>query len=332
MKGNIIGLVFLLSSSLIFSPWAQASTKMPSFAQTPTAQKYYTDAYNLIFHLGERSFIKLEILLTNLSIGPTRGVCHIFYFNGGNTQTFQVHTSPKAWEAVPHQSLQVLGCSLEKRKGALLVKAKIKSFDFSAEIAGPFGSNLKFQDLRPLDSRLIRNSGEFESTLILPSNSASYQLKYQDQPPKSGRATMLLYRYWATAAPKEVAKEWVRAYYFKGGRTKILFGFREKTRGDWKASRLDFGAVKFAVVPSTESKSNKQTTASKLDLNLDEKQGLLKGLGPQTLREFFTFDFVKEMGWYGPLLSLFVKNPVTHFFYSETNPEEVGLIEVTRIN
>ncbi len=327
IKHSFLGLGLFLA--LVFIPVPYLLAERPPFFQQPTEEKYYTDSYNLIFNLGERSFVKLEILLTNLSIGATRGVCQVFYFKGGQAKSFQVHTSPKAWKAVPAKSLQVVGCSLVKDKESLLVRAKIKDFDFTARVTALQGLRLKFDDISPIVSKIIRPSGEFESSLALPANSAQYELKYNNQPLKSGSVTMILYRFWATAAPKDVAEVWARSYLFQGKDTKIIFAFKEKEATQWQATQFDtrLGA----------------TTAKAISANykLDDEKGILTGFSSKgSLQEFYRYDFVKEMGWYGPLLSIFVNNPVTHFFYSDSEVDskspslspKPNLIEFTKIN
>jgi len=135
----------------------------------------------------------------------------------------------------------------------------------------------------------------------------------------------LMYRYWATADPQEVAERWIRAYLIDERGSLILLAFQEKKGAAWQGSLLEQSKNRFIVIDQLQMEAHPSGT-----LVAKMRQGIKQ----MQFQHLYSYNLVKEMGWYGPLLSLFVPNPITRFYQlDQSNHQPLsGLMEITTLD
>jgi len=275
----------------------------PLFLKRPS----YGESFTFLADLDDGTYLHLQLSLTNLGPGPTKGICRALAVprQGGPWKAAdRVARDKVAWADGPEERLSVGTCSAWAGPATSGVEVRLEGATFRLA----FGARL--WPVSPREGPIAVGEERYQTEVLLYRAPVTGSIALPGQPARDVSGAGYLDHTRSTVPPKDLARRWIRFRGLRGDRGLLLLG-REGKDGRflplWACREPD--ACRTYGSFHVQREGNASTPSFRIDVSHHSDEILVRS-GRQLYRDAP----IEEMGIIGKVVTPFTGSPVTYVY------------------
>ncbi len=266
----------------------------------------YGESYTFLADLDDGAYLHLQLSLTNLGPGPTKGICRAILVPQRGAPwkaAARFGRDAVAWVDGPEERLTVGTCSAWGGPASSGVEVQLER----GTVRLTFGARMR--PVGPRAPPLAVGQERYQTEVLLYRAPVSATVALPGQPPREVSGSGYLDHTRTTVPTKELARRWVRFRGLRGERGLLLLGREGKdaTFAPLWACR-DAGSCRTYASFRVQREGPAASPSFRVDVDGDEPIVVRSG------RLLYRDAPIEELGVFGKLVAPFTGSPVTYVY------------------
>ncbi len=166
----------------------------------------YSETYHLVLELEENVHIQIQLAITNIGIGDQFSMCRALFIDEKETWNDERVFDRSGWEYKPPGDLKIGNCLISAKEKSISIVAEVDNLNVDVQLSRGF------RPVKPPGHLIEAGKHFFDLQILMPWSPAEVRFDLRGQAERSINGYGSMYRFWVTAWPADLARQWVRVF------------------------------------------------------------------------------------------------------------------------
>ncbi len=209
------GFIFIYQLSIVSS--GLADNLLTPHLLEPEA---YSETYSVFVKEESGIYIKIELAISNLGLGDQNAMCRIVQLGTGLHWSDEELYNRKDWQFDQKGILTIGTCILDITSGTPMIKVELNHRSFQLRFENPL------EEVLPDNHLITAGNRFFNQHVLLPWSPVELTISKPSEKDFKSTGHGVIYRFWTTAWPSDLAEYWLRLYGVGAEGTFLLFAWK----------------------------------------------------------------------------------------------------------